>query len=127
VQSEDPGTLCISAGIGGGPNNDPMQSHGLLASIQAVPYFATSGIQNAASVIAGPIPPNTWVQIKGNGLSAMTSAWQVTGSTLPTEVNGVGVTLSGHGGSCQLREQYAGEVSGSRRRVDGTRADPDHE
>ena len=37
AQSEDPGTLYITAGIGGGPNNDPLESHGLLASIQAAP------------------------------------------------------------------------------------------
>jgi uncharacterized protein (TIGR03118 family) len=95
AQSEDPGTLYITAGIGGGPNNDPVQSHGLLASIQAAPSFATSGIQNGASFVAGAIAPNTWVQIKGNGMSAVTATWQVTGSTLPTEVNGVGVTLNG--------------------------------
>ncbi|MGA3236873.1 MAG: TIGR03118 family protein [Bryobacteraceae bacterium] len=93
--SEDPGTLYITAGIGGGPNNDPVQSHGLLASIQAAPSFAISGIQNAASFIAGPIAPNTWVALKGNGLSATTGVWQLTGSTLPTEVNFVGVTLNG--------------------------------
>jgi uncharacterized protein (TIGR03118 family) len=95
AQSEDPGTLYITAGIGGGPNNDPVQSHGLLASIQAVPSFAPSGIQNAASFIAGPIAPNAWVALKGNGLSATTGTWQLTGSTLPTEVNGVGVTING--------------------------------
>jgi len=95
AQSEDPGTLYITAGIGGGPNNDPVESHGLLASIQAAPFFATSGVQNAASFVAGPIAPNTWVQIKGNGLSETTGTWQVTGSTLPTEVNGVGVTIDG--------------------------------
>jgi uncharacterized protein (TIGR03118 family) len=95
AQSEDPGTLYITAGIGGGPNNDPLESHGLLASIQAAPSFVTSGVQSAASFIAGPIAPNTWVQIEGSGLSATTSAWQVTGSTLPTEVNGVGVTING--------------------------------
>jgi uncharacterized protein (TIGR03118 family) len=95
AQSEDPGTLYITAGIGGGPNNDPVQSHGLLASIQSTPFFQTTGIQNGASFIAGPIAPNTWVSIKGNGLSATTGTWQVTGSTLPTEVNGVGVTING--------------------------------
>src|ERR1700691_1678194 len=93
--SEDPGTLYITAGIGGGPNDDPVQSHGLLASIQAAPSFAISGIQNAASFISGPIAPNTWVALKGNGLSATTGVWQLTGSTLPTEVNFVGVTLNG--------------------------------
>jgi uncharacterized protein (TIGR03118 family) len=95
AQSEDPGTLYITAGIGGGPNNDPLESHGLLASIQAAPSFITSGVQNAGSFLAGPIAPNTWVLIKGTGLSTTTAAWQVTGSTLPTEVNGVGVTING--------------------------------
>ena len=95
AQGEDPGTLYITAGIGGGPNNDPVESHGLLASIQAAPSFAATGIQNGASLIAGPIAPNTWVSIKGNGMSATTGTWQVTGSTLPTAVNGVGVTLNG--------------------------------
>ena len=96
AQSEDPGTLYITAGIGGGPNNDPVQSHGLLASIQAAPSFLTSGIQNAASFAAGPIAPNTWVQIKGNGLATTTGTWQVSGNTLPTQVNGVGVTINGN-------------------------------
>ena len=95
AQGEDMGTLYITAGIGGGPNNDPVQSHGLLASIQAAPFFVTSGVQNGASFIAGTIAPNTWASIKGNGLSATTGNWQVTGSTLPTSVNGVGVTING--------------------------------
>jgi uncharacterized protein (TIGR03118 family) len=95
AQSEDPSTLYLTAGTGGGPNNDPVQSHGLFASIQAAPSFATSGIQNGGSFIAEPIAPNTWVSIKGNELSATTGNWQVTGSTLPTEVNGVGVTING--------------------------------
>jgi uncharacterized protein (TIGR03437 family) len=95
ADSEDPGTLYITAGIGGGPNNDPVESHGLLASIQAAPFFQTTGIQNGASFIAGPISPNTWASIKGNGLSATTGTWNVTGSTLPTAVNGVGVTING--------------------------------
>jgi uncharacterized protein (TIGR03118 family) len=95
AQNEDPSTLYITAGIGGGPNNDPLQSHGLFASIQATPSFTTSGIQNGGSFIAEPIAPNTWVSIKGNELSSTTGNWQVTGSTLPTEVNGVGVTING--------------------------------
>jgi uncharacterized protein (TIGR03437 family) len=93
--NEDPGTLYITAGIGGGPNHDPLQSHGLLASIQAAPSFVTSGVLNAGSLIAGPIAPNTWTTLKGNGLSATTGAWQLTGATLPTTVNGVGVTING--------------------------------
>jgi uncharacterized protein (TIGR03118 family) len=95
ADSEDPGTLYITAGIGGGPNNGSLGSHGLFASIQAVPSFTTSGIENGASFISGPIAPGTWAEIRGNGLSATTGAWQVTGATLPTEVNGVGVTVNG--------------------------------
>jgi uncharacterized protein (TIGR03437 family) len=95
ANGEDPGTLYITAGIGGGPNNDPVESHGLFASIQAAPFFQTAGLINGASFIPGPIAPNTWVSIKGSGLAATTGNWQVTGSTLPTEVNGVGVTING--------------------------------
>src|ERR1700733_4773329 len=95
ADSEDPGTLYVTAGIGGGPNNDPVESHGLFASIQAAPSFQTTGVVNGASFIAGPIAPNTWISIKGNGLSATTGNWQVTGSALPTTVNDVGVTING--------------------------------
>jgi uncharacterized protein (TIGR03437 family) len=66
-----------------------------LASVQAGPNFATSAVQNGASFIAEPIAPNTWFSIKGNELSATSGNWQVTGNTLPTEVNGVGVTING--------------------------------
>lgn len=83
AEGEDPGMLYITAGIGGGPNNDPVESYGLLASVQAAPSFQTTGVINGASFIAGPRDPNTWVSIKGNGLSATTGTWDVTGSTLP--------------------------------------------
>ncbi len=95
AESEDTGTLYITAGIGGGPNNDPVESHGLFASIQAAPSFQTTGIINGASFITAPIAPNTWGSIKGNGLSATTGTWQVTGNALPTAVNDVGVTING--------------------------------
>ncbi len=95
ARNEDPGTLYFTAGIGGGPNNDPVESHGLLGSIQAAPSFQMSGVQSAASFLAGPLAPNAWAMIKGNGLSATTGQWQVTGNTLPTQVNGVGVKVNG--------------------------------
>jgi uncharacterized protein (TIGR03118 family) len=95
ARNEDPGTLYFTAGIGGGPNNDPLESHGLLGSIQAAPSFLTTGIVNAGSLVAGAIAPNEWVALKGTGLSATTGTWVVTGSTLPTQVNGVGVTVNG--------------------------------
>ena len=95
ADSEDPGTLYITAGIGGGPNNGPLESHGLFASVQAAPSFAISGIENGASLIAGPIAPDMWATIKGNGLSPTTGSWQINGSTMPTSVDGVGVTVNG--------------------------------
>lgn len=117
AQSEDPGTVYFCAGIGGGPNGtgtttDPIQSHGLLGSIQAAPDFLASGslafltfnnpalavptgILNAASFVAGPLAPNTWTTIKGADLSPITAVWQVTGSTLPTTLSNVSVTIDG--------------------------------
>jgi uncharacterized protein (TIGR03118 family) len=95
ARSEDPGTLYFTAGIGGGPNNDPVESHGLLGSIQPVPSFTATGIQNAGSFLAGDIAPNTWVALKGAALATLPASWTVTGATLPTTVGGVGVTVNG--------------------------------
>lgn len=91
----DSGTLYFTAGIGGGPNNDPVESHGLFGSIQAAPFFQTSGLENGASLVAGPIAPNSFAVIKGNGLSATVGNWVVTGTTLPTSTNGVSVQING--------------------------------
>jgi uncharacterized protein (TIGR03118 family) len=92
--SEDPGTLYFTAGIGGGPSNDPVGSHGLLGSIQPVPWFSAAGIQNAGSFLAGDIAPNTWVALKGAALADLPASWSVTGTTLPTTVGGVGVKVN---------------------------------
>jgi uncharacterized protein (TIGR03118 family) len=95
AQSEDPGTLYFTAGIGGGPNNDPVESHGLLGSIQPAPQFKATGIENAASGLTGPIAANSWVSIIGNSLSPVTATAQVSGATLPTSLKNVGVTVNG--------------------------------
>jgi uncharacterized protein (TIGR03118 family) len=95
ARSEDPGTLYFTAGIGGGPNNDPVESHGLYGSIQPVPSFQVTGIQNAGSFLASDIAPNTWVALKGAALATLPGTWTVTGTTLPTTVGGVGVTVNG--------------------------------
>ena len=97
ARSEDPGTLYFTAGIGGGPNNDPVESHGLLGSIQPVPSFAVTGIQNAGSFLAGDIAPNTWVALKGAALATLPASWSGTGNALPTTVGGVGVSVNGEG------------------------------
>lgn len=95
ARSEDPGTLYFTAGIGGGPNNDPVESHGLLGSIQPVPSFPVTGILNAGSFLASDIAPNTWVALKGAALATLPGTWTVTDATLPTTVGGVGVTVNG--------------------------------
>jgi uncharacterized protein (TIGR03118 family) len=96
AQSEDPGTLYFTAGPGTlGTATDPLFSHGLLGSVQAVPFFTSANILNAGSNLAGVIAPNTWVAIKGNGLSPVTATWNVTGATLPTTTGGVGVSVNG--------------------------------
>lgn len=100
ARSEDPGTLYFTAGIGGGPNNDPVESHGLLGSIQPAPTFLSSGVSSAGAGVAGVIAPNTWVAIKGSALSPVTATWTVTGATLPTTpVGGVSVTVNGEAAS----------------------------
>ena len=117
ASNEDPGTVYFTAGIGGGPNgagtsSDPIQSHGLIGSIQPAPTFlatgafppfttfvgsATSptGILNGASFLTAPLAPNTWMSIKGDDLSPITATWQVSGTTLPTALQNVSVTIDG--------------------------------
>jgi uncharacterized protein (TIGR03118 family) len=96
ARNEDTATLYFTAGIGGGPKNDPVESHGLLGSIQPSPTFVTANISTAGAGTAGQIAPNSWVTIKGNALSAVTANWSVSGNTLPTTpVGGVGVTVNG--------------------------------
>jgi uncharacterized protein (TIGR03118 family) len=93
----DPATLYFTAGIGGGPNNDPLESHGLFGSIQAVPNFVSAGIQNGAS-FTGSVAPNTWVTIKGGGLAATTRNWlsgDFVANRLPIQLDGVSVTVNG--------------------------------
>jgi uncharacterized protein (TIGR03118 family) len=95
ARNEDAGTLYFTAGIGGGPNNDPVESHGLLGSIQAAPSFPVSGVQSAASFLSGPLAANEWATIIGAGLSPVTGSWQVTGTQLPVQLKNVAVTVNG--------------------------------
>ena len=117
AQNEDPVTVYFTAGIGGGPNgagtaSDPVQSHGLLGSIQAAPTFLANGtftfttfnnpalavptgILNGASLVPSPLAPNTWTTIKGADLAPLTAVWQVTPPNLPTALSNVSVTIDG--------------------------------
>ncbi len=91
AQNEDSGTLYFTAGPGGGPNNDPLESHGLLGSISPVPTVKANGLLNAGSLLGGPIAPGTFVTISGNALSPVTASPQSTGTAL----NGVSVAVNG--------------------------------
>lgn len=117
AQNEDPGTVYFTAGIGGGTNGagtatDPIQSHGLLGSIQSAPTFLAAsgnlsfltflgnvnvptGLLNGGSFASGSIAPNMWMSIKGVDLAPQTATWQITGNTLPTALNNVSVTVNG--------------------------------
>jgi uncharacterized protein (TIGR03118 family) len=94
----DKSTLYFTAGIGG-PNGEPLESHGLFGSIQPAPSFQTSGVLNGASFLTtGAIAPNTFVTIKGGALSAITRSWEASdfnGTKLPTQLSNVSVTLNG--------------------------------
>jgi uncharacterized protein (TIGR03118 family) len=91
AQNEDPGTLYFTAGPGGGPNNDPLETHGLLGSISPVPTVKANGLLNAGSLLSGPIAPGTFVTISGNALSPVTASAQSAGTAL----NGVSVAVNG--------------------------------
>ena len=97
ANNEDTGTLYFTAGIGDGPNNaNNLESHGLLGSIQGPPVFTSNQILNGGSLLPGVLAPNAWMMtVKGNELSATTGTWNVTGCTLPTQVNGVSVKVNG--------------------------------
>jgi uncharacterized protein (TIGR03437 family) len=78
-----------------GPNQE---NDGLMGSIQAAPAFTSAGVVNGASFL-GALAPNTWASVlKGGALSATTRGWLATdfiGTVLPTQLNGVGVTVNG--------------------------------
>ncbi len=96
AQSEDPGTLYFTAGPGTlGSANDPLYSHGLLGSIQAVPFFTGTNVLNGGSLLPGPIAQEEWVTIKGAGLAPTTVTGQAVAGSLPTSLAGVGVTVGG--------------------------------
>jgi uncharacterized protein (TIGR03118 family) len=96
AQSEDPGTLYFTAGPGTlGTATDPLYSHGLLGSIQAVPFFTSTNVLNGGSLLPGPIAPNEWVTIKGAGLAPTTSTATVVNGVVPLAEGGVGVTVGG--------------------------------
>jgi uncharacterized protein (TIGR03118 family) len=94
--SGDVSTLYFTAGIGG-PNGDPLGSHGLFGSIQAAPSFQANGIRNGAD-FSPSIAPNTWVSVLGGSLSATTRNWSsrdFINDALPKKLDGVSVIING--------------------------------
>ncbi|HTS25938.1 MAG TPA: TIGR03118 family protein [Bryobacteraceae bacterium] len=88
----DKDTLYFTAGPGG-------QKHGVLGSISANPNLTTANITNAAQTGAG-VAPNSFVAIKGTDLAVTKRSWAkadfgTNGTSLPTTIDGVSVTVSG--------------------------------
>ena len=89
--TQDKGTLYFLAGTGAASATSGEPTHGVLGSIQAVPAFTATTVENAGSALSGPITANEWISIFGSGLSATTSA----PAALATTANGVSVTVNG--------------------------------
>ncbi len=92
----DSATLYFTAGPGGS-TGQPLESHGLLGSIQTAPAFPATGVVNGAS-FSTTLAPNGWVSIFGGGLSATTRGWlaaDFVNNQLPTQLDGVAVTVNG--------------------------------
>jgi uncharacterized protein (TIGR03437 family) len=98
----DAAAVYFTAGIPG-PDNG---SHGLLGRLQAAPAITAESVVNGGSFQPG-IAPNTWITIKGANLASTTRNWDAgdfVNGALPTELDGVSVTLNG-------KPAYVGYVS----------------
>jgi uncharacterized protein (TIGR03437 family) len=61
------------------------------------PTIASGGVVNGASFLPG-IAPGTWITISGSNLSGTSRTWSgsdFSGSNLPTQLDGVGVSVNG--------------------------------
>jgi hypothetical protein len=61
------------------------------------PTIAPGGVVNGASFLPG-IAPGTWITISGSNLSGTSRTWSgsdFSGSNLPTQLDGVGVSVNG--------------------------------
>jgi uncharacterized protein (TIGR03437 family) len=66
----------------------------VLSAAPSGPFIASGGVVNGASFLPG-IAPGTWITIQGANLSATTSSSDFSGSNLPTQLDGVSVTVDG--------------------------------
>jgi uncharacterized protein (TIGR03437 family) len=69
----------------------------VLSAASSGPSIASGGVVNGANFLPG-IAPGTWITIQGANLSATTRTWSssdFSGSNLPTQLDGVSVTVDG--------------------------------
>ncbi|MDQ2901495.1 MAG: IPT/TIG domain-containing protein, partial [Acidobacteriota bacterium] len=91
----DSNAIYFTAGIPG--PTGPVESHGLLGSLQAGPSIVSNGVVNGGSFQPG-IAPNTFVTITGSNLASTTRSWagpDFVNGKLPTQLDGVGATVNG--------------------------------
>jgi uncharacterized protein (TIGR03118 family) len=89
----DPSAVYFTAGIPG-PDNS---THGLFGRLQAAPATSATQVVNAATFQPG-VALNTWISVQGVNLSSTTRSWDAgdfVDGALPTELDGVSVTLNG--------------------------------
>jgi len=89
----DVNAVYFTAGIPGPDNGN----HGLFGRLQAAPAITAANITNGASG-SSAIAPNTWMTIKGANLAETTRTWNAgdfVSGALPTEIDGVSVSISG--------------------------------
>jgi uncharacterized protein (TIGR03437 family) len=83
----------------------------LTALNPAVPSVTAGNIVNAATSVAGPVAPNSWVTIYGSNLSVTTRSWtdgDFVNGGIPFSLDGVSVVLTLFGAP---RLAYVGYVS----------------
>jgi uncharacterized protein (TIGR03437 family) len=84
--------------VGGPTDNGGAGAVWVFASLNpSLPSIASGGIVNGASFLPG-VAPGTWVTIRGSNLSTTTGIWtesDFSGSNLPTQLDGVSVTVNG--------------------------------
>ena len=83
--------------VGGLADNSAAGAAWVFAISALSPSIASGGVANGASFLPG-IAPGTWITIQGANLSANTRTWSssdFSGNNLPTQLDGVGVTVNG--------------------------------
>jgi uncharacterized protein (TIGR03437 family) len=83
--------------LGGPWDNSGVGAAWAFAIPPVISSIASGGVVNGASFLPG-IAPGTWITIQGANLSATTRSWtgsDFSGSNLPTQLDGVSVTVDG--------------------------------